>query len=256
MMSMTGLLRILRGSRTVSDACAKVLVARKGRSCNRSPSAWLDLGARDGAALTGEGRGALSGPVQIDPKTHTAADVGDEPLLLAAFAPTWIARNRAEGARAAVAGGAEVIVMDDGFQNPTLEKDLSVIVIDAATGFGNGCILPAGPLREPVENGFKRADMVALIGDESSRSAFRSTHPLDLPVIHAELAPLKTGMDWQGLRVLAFAGIGRPEKFFATLEALGAVIVMREAFDDHAPYSQALLSRIACVCRRLTGNAF
>jgi tetraacyldisaccharide 4'-kinase len=196
--------------------------------------------------------GSLEGPLRVEPRRR-AAEVGDEPLLLAAFAPVWIGRDRTLAARAAEAAGAAVVVLDDGFQNPGLRKDLSIVVVDAGYGFGNGRVMPAGPLREPVEDGLARADLLVAIGTPEQRADFRAAWPATaaLPSVNGALAPLRTGMDWRGLRVLAFAGIGRPEKFFATLESVGAELVAAHGFADHAPYDRRLLGRLEREARGL-----
>jgi tetraacyldisaccharide 4'-kinase len=203
-------------------------------------------GARPHVLSRGYG-GRLPGPLRVDARRHSAGDVGDEPLLLAALAPVWIGADRHASARAAVADGAGLLIMDDGFQNPALAKDLSLVVVDAVAGFGNGRVMPAGPLRESVADGLERADLVVAIGPEAAQARLRADWPgLDArPVIAARLEPLPTGMDWAGLRALAFAGIGRPEKFFATLRGLGVDLVATRAFADHAPYDTRLLARLA-----------
>lgn len=183
--------------------------------------------------------GRLEGPVRVVERTHTAHDVGDEPLLIAAFTPTWIAKDRAAGVKAAEAAGAEIILLDDGFQNPAVHKDISIVVVDAKRGFGNGAVMPAGPLREPVETGLQRADFVLTIGDQN---AFDRALPV--PRLRGSLKPLMTGMQWQGMRVLAFAGIGDPSKFFATLRSLGAEVIRGEALEDHQPLTEALMTRL------------
>src|SRR5690348_5688109 len=184
--------------------------------------------------------GSLTGPVAVDRLRHDAGQVGDEALLLAAAAPAWIARDRPAGARAAIAAGAECLLLDDGLQNPTLAKDLSLLVIDGAYGLGNGRVLPAGPLREPLKSGLTRADAVVLMGDDragvTARLAGKS-------VLHAHLAP-ENAAAFAGRAVVAFAGIGRPAKFFATLGSIGAELVARHAFADHHPYRPAELQRL------------
>jgi tetraacyldisaccharide 4'-kinase len=173
----------------------------------------------------------------VDPARHDAAAVGDEALLLARRCPTVVARRRPAGAVLARANGADVVVMDDGFQNPSLEKTLSLLVIDGEQGLGNGRVLPAGPLREPAAEGLARAQAVVLIGpaDQDLRRRLAGRE-----VLAARLEPL--GENLAGRRVLAFAGIGRPEKFFATVAGLGAALVARRAFPDHHRYRPAELA--------------
>lgn len=206
------------------------------------------------ARLIGRGRrphlltrgygGRLVGPVRVDPARHDAAAVGDEALLLAAAAPTWCARDRVRGARAAIAAGADLLILDDGFQNPHLHHDMALLVVDGGFGFGNGRLLPAGPLRESPAAGFARASAVVQLGaDEAGLDRHLP------PAVTRLCARLRAGPeapDLRGRPVVAFAGIGRPEKFFRSLAEAGARLVARHAFADHHRYRsrelQALLA--------------
>lgn len=185
--------------------------------------------------------GRLHGPVQVDPALHTAAEAGDEPLLLARAAPTWIGRDRVAAARAAASAGASCVIADDAHQTYRLKHTASVLVIDADYGFGNGCLLPAGPLREPVAEGLGRTDAAILIGNGDA--------PLPdfgkLPVFRARLeADPEDAARLRGRRLLAFAGIARPEKFFASLRGIGAEIVEARRFPDHAAYDEDTIMRL------------
>lgn len=214
----------------------------------------LDLGsrlARAGRAVRFATRGhggSLAGPVKVDVLRHTAAEVGDEALLLAEVAPVWVARNRLAGVEAAAHDGAEVVIMDDGFQNPSVAKTLSFLVIDGGYGLGNGLIMPAGPLRESLAEGLARAQAVVLIGEDEHGLLDRLA---GATVLRADLVPGPEADELRGRPVLAFAGIGRPQKFFATLERIGARVVGARAFGDHHPYDAADMDRLRREARGL-----
>jgi tetraacyldisaccharide 4'-kinase len=179
--------------------------------------------------------GRLAGPVRVDLASHRADDIGDEPLLLARAAPTIVARDRVAGAAAAVAGGAGVIVMDDGFQNSALKKDFSIVAIDARRGIGNGKVFPAGPLRAPLAAQLARVHAMLLIGTGSGADAIAANaQARGLPIFHGRLVPEETVLGVLRDRpVLAFAGIGDPDKFFATLSEAGIDVRARVSFPDH-----------------------
>jgi tetraacyldisaccharide 4'-kinase len=200
----------------------------------------LDLGARLIARgltmhfLTRGHGGAARGCLRVDPEVHDAAMVGDEALLLAAIAPCWVGADRAVSARAALADGAHILVMDDGLQNPSLVQTCPILVIDGASGFGNGRVLPAGPLREPVAAAAARASAAVLIGPDATGAL--ALLPPSLPVLRAWLVPgAIAGLPSR--RVLAFAGIARPEKFFASVGQAGLELAGKQEFADHHAYS-------------------
>ncbi len=180
--------------------------------------------------------GRLAGPVRVDPDGMTAAECGDEPMLLARRVPVIVARDRLAGARLAKEEGATLVLLDDGLQNPRLTKDCTIAVVDAGQGFGNGFCLPAGPLRAPVAMQMRHVDALLLIGDRPPPALVDG----DRPLFRARIVP-----DPQAIarlaerRLMAFAGIGRPEKFFATLRESGLTVVETRAFADHHPFSDA-----------------
>lgn len=185
--------------------------------------------------------GSLQGPALVDANTHSVAETGDEALLLARAAPTWVGRDRTATAKCATEAGATVILMDDGFQNPALAKTVSLLVIDGTFGFGNNRVFPAGPLREPVQGAVVRADALVVIGGESA--PFAALIPA-CPTFTATIAPDAGPVALDGKPVFAFAGIGRPEKFFQTLHAAGAEIRRTVAYPDHHVFSAAELTAL------------
>jgi tetraacyldisaccharide 4'-kinase len=200
----------------------------------------LDAAGRRPIVLSRGYGGELAGPVGVDPARHRSAEVGDEPLLLARFAPTIVSRDRSAGADAARAAGAGTIVMDDGFQSPGLQKDRSILVMDGRRGIGNGKVFPAGPLRAPLQSQLRRAQALLVIGSGAAGEAVAAMAQelaLAPPVFHGRLVP-----DAQALAVLkdrpvlAFAGIGDPEKFFATLRDAGIDVRAEVPFPDHHRY--------------------
>lgn len=193
--------------------------------------------------------GKLAGPVAVDPAAHTAAEVGDEPLMLASAAPAFVARDRVAGAHAAVADGAEVIVLDDGHQNPRLRKTLSLVVVDGETRnrewpFGDGAVFPAGPMREPLKVGLARADAVVLMLPSDLTAADPALLALfgAKPVLTARLQPLAPPPSGP---LLGFAGIAKPWKFERSLIAAGAQLADFAPFADHAPYTEEILRVLA-----------
>ena len=195
--------------------------------------------------------GRLEGPVSVQPERHAAADVGDEPLLLAAVAPTVVSADRVAGARFAERSGAEMIVMDDGYQNPALARDCAVLVVDAAIGTGNGRVFPSGPLREAWTSQLERASALVLIGDgEPGEAAAGDAERAGVPVLRARIVPSADNADLTGRAVIAVSAIARPEKFHASLNAAGARIADWRAFADHHPFSARDVDRLIALAGR------
>lgn len=204
--------------------------------------------------LTRGYRGRLKGPVQVDLGRHTAVDVGDEPLILAQTAPTWVAHNRYHGAKAAQSTGADIILMDDGLQNNDLRKDFNILVVDQSLGFGNGALLPSGPLREPMNDGLNKAHVVFMIDQKSQHASTKlltrlrdkqSIYRVLTQPLPADLKPL------MHQRVFAFSGIAHPHKFYETLKDKGINIRGTRDFPDHHYFTekelQALLNESMAV---------
>jgi tetraacyldisaccharide 4'-kinase len=192
-------------------------------------------------------KGKATGAHRVRPDDPVSL-VGDEALLLAATAPTWVGADRAKSAMAANQAGAKILLMDDGLQNPTLAKTASFLVVDGRTGFGNGRVLPAGPLREPVHAAASRCQAVVLIGQDQTNAL--SQLPPGLPVFHAELIHHDDVARLIGSNVVAFAGIGSPDKFFASLQRLGIVLTKTCPFPDHHFYSAKELCQLGSYADR------
>ena len=184
------------------------------------------------ATLSRGYKGRLKGPIRVDTRHHQASDVGDEPLMLASSGESWISNDRAAGGVMMSAAGVDVIIMDDGHQNPSLEKDFTIIVVDAAAGFGNGFVIPKGPLREQINEGLARANAIIVMGASAPPTELEAAN---LPVFFGELAPVEAPPK---RAYVAFAGIGRPEKFFDTLEELSVDLRDSVPFADHHVYSE------------------
>jgi tetraacyldisaccharide 4'-kinase len=198
-----------------------------------------DLGETPVVLSRGYG-GKLHGPVKVDPERHAAADVGDEPLMLAASLPVVVSRQRADGVPLVRSLAATVILMDDGFQSPAVAKDASLIVIDGHRGLGNGQVFPAGPLRAPLRPQMARSDALIIVGNGTAADGVAAEIAAQgKPVLRAHLAPSEASVaSLRGKRVLAFAGIGDPARFFGTLQASGVDVVRSRAFADHHAFSR------------------
>ena len=196
--------------------------------------------------------GRLKGPVMVDRARHTAADVGDEPLMMVRDVPVAVAHDRLEGVALAKSQGATVILMDDGFQNPRILKDASLIVIDSARGLGNGKVFPAGPLRAPLKAQLARTDALVLIGDgHAADDVAAAISARDKPVLRARLRPDAAAVaQLFGKPVLAFAGIGDPERFFRTLRTSGIEVARTRPFADHHMFSQAEIAALVADAQR------
>lgn len=192
--------------------------------------------------------GRAVAPTRVDPLRHGAAEVGDEPLLLARTAPVWVGRDRVDLARAATAAGADCLILDDGFQDPALIKTATLLVFDGGYGVGNGRVVPAGPLRETPQRGLARADACLIIG--ADQTGLATGLLAGRPCFSAHLAA-QPGPELLQAPLLAFAGIGRPEKFFASLEGIGAILAGRRAFPDHHPYTDAQMQALARDAERI-----
>lgn len=197
-------------------------------------------------------RGQLKGPVRVDPEEHTAQDVGDEPLILSRIAPTWIAKNRYSGAKAAQFAGAEIILMDDGLQNNALHKDFSVIVIDQKLGLGNGAMLPAGPLREPLNDAISKANVIFFTNKSTQQSALeeriktrsqKPTYKVVTQIVSDDLVTLAQK------RIFAFSGIAHPQKFYDSLRDMNVDLIGTRDFPDHHRFTQAELQSLVNVSR-------
>ena len=191
-------------------------------------------------AFVSRGYGGVLQGVMVNSKIHTAKDVGDEPLILAREAPVSINANRYLAAQKAIDNGADMIIMDDGYQNPGLKKDISIVVFDGGFGIGNGRPIPSGPMREYLETGLLRADAAMIIGDD----LFNLSQKIKkIPVFYGRVEPIKP-KKITNKKVVAFAGIGRPEKFYKSLSEIGFDVMETFDFPDHHYYNTKELNNI------------
>ena len=188
-------------------------------------------------------RARLKGPHLVDKENDTHVEVGDEALMMSATGPTWISRNRKSGIKSAYEAGANIIILDDGFQNNSIIKDCSILVIDASIGFGNGYIIPAGPLRETVPEGLKKANLILVIGETGDQNTLQKeiSSRTKLPIFEGILKPENVYSEILTKPIIGFAGISHPKKFQSTLEALGTQILTFKAFPNHKPLNKRQL---------------
>jgi tetraacyldisaccharide 4'-kinase len=210
-----------------------------------------DLGETPVVLSRGYG-GRLHGPIKVDPARHVADDVGDEPLMMAGSVAVVVARDRIAGVALARSQRASVILMDDGFQNPAVIKDASLIVIDASRGLGNACVFPAGPLRAPLKPQLARTDALIVIGDGiAAQGVAAAIAAQGALVLSAHLRPDDASVaSLAGKRVLAFAGIGDPARFFRTLAASGIAVVAERVFADHRSFTNSEIESLLAEARR------
>ena len=196
------------------------------------------LNAKHNISFLTRGYGGIeAGPIEVNPDEHSSYEVGDEALILSELGPTWVSRNRIAGAIAAKNAGFEIVIMDDGFQHTSLVKTLSFVIIDGPYGFGNGRLIPAGPLREPIYSGLNRADVIVLVGEVNP--SIIELLPNNKPLLRASLVPAEMGTQLSNNNVIGFAGIGRPTKFLETLEKMGLNIIDFVAFPDHYRFRES-----------------
>jgi tetraacyldisaccharide 4'-kinase len=196
--------------------------------------------------------GRLHGPISVDRGRHAALDVGDEPLMLAPTVPVVVARDRIAGVALARSQGASVILMDDGFQNPAIAKDAALIVIDNGRGLGNGRVFPAGPLRAPLPPQLDLTDALIVVGEGAAAATVAAAVAArGKPVLSAHLKADDVSVaSLRGKRVLAFAGIGDPARFFRTLRSHGIEVVRERAFADHHPLSESEIETLITEAKR------
>lgn len=243
-------IRVRRSAQGYHAACPVICVGNLNAGGTGKTPTVIALAERlrfrqKSVVIVSKGYGAQrEGAWFVNPQADTAHDVGDEPLMMSAFATTVVSPDRLAGIQLAESDGAHVILMDDGFQSPAVRKDLALVVVDALQGFGNGKCIPAGPLREPVAAGLRRADLLLSVGSAEHQNLFKMPGDTHVPRVQGQLVPLPTGMPWSGIRAIAFAGIGLPEKFFRTLRSAGVVLEGEHSLGDHEPISRALFDRL------------
>ncbi|MAR79232.1 MAG: tetraacyldisaccharide 4'-kinase [Rhodospirillaceae bacterium] len=191
--------------------------------------------------LTRGYKGKLKGPILVSNK-HSSADVGDEPILLSEVAPTWVSKNKIQGAKSALKSNADLIIMDDGLQNDSIHKDLSILVIDGGYGFGNNKLIPAGPLRESVKSSLTKIDFIVYVNDPSKNVKIDLSE-FKCPILKSNIETITDNIDLNK-KFSAFCGIARPEKFFSSLKKIGIKLTFSKSFPDHHRYSEDEIMRL------------